>query len=74
MAAAAGAASVTRNAAMLAFQSKRRATTTAEILENVGLGFELAFPDDADADANVEEGDHEYRANGGSPAADQPPI
>jgi hypothetical protein len=43
VAAAAGAASVTRNAAMRAFQSKRRATTTADIIDFVGEGFELAF-------------------------------
>ena len=32
---------------MRAFQSKRRATTTADIIEFVGEGFELAFVRDA---------------------------
>jgi ATP-dependent NAD(P)H-hydrate dehydratase len=42
---AVGGSLVTRNAALLAFSKKRRATTTPDILNEIGEAFERAFPD-----------------------------
>jgi ATP-dependent NAD(P)H-hydrate dehydratase len=40
-----GGAMVTRQAALLAFSKKKRATTTPDILEEIGESFEITFPD-----------------------------